>query len=506
LVQNVLVEKYESLLVKGMPVSYKCYWVLYAFLALVGEALPSWARTNTDAQLYLLGVRAYQDGLWDLAIQQLSQYLSGYPEGAMTVWARFLRAEALFQKQQYRAAADLYQEFSRLYPDNELIDRVWYQLGVCNYRLGDYQAAEAAYQQLQQLPQSPFRDKALLGLAESRYAQAKYALAQETYQQIIQQAPAHPDRNLALYGLGWSSFKRGDYNRAITSLQQLMTDFPDDPLYAEALFLLAQAHYELGDYPKAAVTCEEFISQNPKPKQLAQALFSGCHSHYQLGNYSQAIKFFQQLLKLPQAQAAAEARFYLGESQFKLAQYQLALGSYQRLLGGYPNSALAPLASYNMGLCYLKLNQLAKGEAIFEQLIDQFPKHDLASRAWLQLGRLKFERKDYAAAAQAYTKASHSADKQVAAEARYWLGECLANQGQLEGALSEFLKLSKQYAKQKKWVNLARYQTAQIYLRQQKEPQAKKLLVKVAQESTDTQLTKLAKNKLQQLLEATRTE
>jgi TolA-binding protein len=417
--------------------SYRWQWVVYGlcWLALIGGSSLSRAGVKTGEELYFLGIKAYQDGLWDLAVQQLDKYLSLYPEGSAASRARFIQAEALFQKRQYRQAAAVYQRFSQLHPDSKLLDKVWYRLGVCNYRLGDYQAAETAYRQLLAgFPLSPLGDKARLGLAEALYAQAEYKSAKQNYQQIVQQSPPHPNLDLALYGLGWSCLKLGDYNQAVASFSRLIADFPLSPVYSEAAPPLAQAYYGQG------------------------------------------------------------------ESWYEQGQYQLALESYRRLLRDYPESELAPGATYKLGLCHLELNQPDKGVASFKRLIAEYPEHQLVPAAWLRLGELRFERKDYAAAARAYTNAARSPDQRLAAEARYWLGECLAHQGRLEQALAEFLKLLRQYPAETHWLNLARYQAGQIYLRQQKEPAAKKLFLQVAQESTNPHLVQLAKKKLQELL------
>jgi TolA-binding protein len=466
----------------------------------------AWAQSSGDGQLYLLGIKAYKDGLWELASQQFEQYLSKYPEGTEAAQVRFLQAEALFQQQQYWPAAILCQEFIRLYPDHELLDKVWYRLGVCNYRLGKYKEAEAAYQKLQQYPRNYLTDKALLGLAESRYAQAKYKSAQEIYRQVVAQVPANPYRDAALYGLGWSSLKLDEYKQAVTSFNQFINDYPDKPLASEARSQLAQAYFAQKDYSEAAAAYAEFIGQNPDYKQLDQALFNCAYAHYKAGNYSRAIIFFERLLKTTKAYSPAEALFYMAESQYALNQYQQALGSYQKLYRDYAKSKLAPAAVYNIGLCYLELNQPDKGEEIFEKLIETYPKHELAKMGWMQLGRLKFKSKDYVGAEEAYAKAAASTDRQLAAEAGYWRGECLGQQGLIDQALQAFLKLPLQSDDKSQWVNLARYQAGQIYKQQQKKLAAQKLFLSVVQNSKDKQLVQMAKQNLEDLLAISSTD
>jgi TolA-binding protein len=412
--------------------------VISVSFIMAGGLPRTWAQARVDEQLYVLGLKAYQDGLWDLAAQQFEQYLAKYPEGPMAPQASFLQAETLFQKKQYTVAVDIYREFVKQYQDSRLLDKVLYRLGICNHKLGNYAAAETAYRQLlAKFPQSAFEQQVRLGLAEALYAQNKYQSANENYLQLIKQFPLHPNKDLVLYGLAMTSYKLTDYNQAVDYFRQLIVQFPESPVSKTARAALSQAYYRQG------------------------------------------------------------------QSFYKKGEYKSALISYQQLLAGYPNDKLATSVVYNVGLCYLQINMPAKAKAVFKKFIADHPKHELVDKAWLKLGGIDFEGKAYAQAAQSYTRVITSSDKQVACEARYWLGECLAQQGQLDNALAEFLKVIAQCTTQFPWVNTARYQAAQIYVNQGKTLAAKKLLLKVAQESNDEKLAELAKQNLQQLLEAT---
>ncbi len=196
----------------------------------------------------------------------------------------------------------------------------------------------------------------------------------------------------------------------------------------------------------------------------------------------------------------SQAYYQQGQAFYQKGEYQAALASFKLFLSKYPNNELSTSVKYNIGLCYLKLNIPAQAETVFERFVFKYPKHRLADNAWLALGKISFERKAYSQAAQHFTKVTASADKQVISEARYWLGECLGQQGQSDKALATFLEVIKHYADQFPWVHLARYQAAQIYANRGEKLAAQKLLLSVVQESDDNELAELAKQHLQQLL------
>ncbi len=206
-------------------------WFLISALSFLflfaGGLPPAQAQARTDGQSYVLGIKAYQDGLWDLAAQQFEQYLAKYPEGPLAPQAHFLQAEALFQKKQYQSAVAIYRNFVQQFKDSRLLDKVLYRLGICNHKLGNYPAAEEAYQRLlDEFPKSAFEQSVRLGLAEALYAQAEYTAAYENYLYIIKQFPLHPNKDMVLYGVAISSYKLADYNKAVDFFTQLMAQFP----------------------------------------------------------------------------------------------------------------------------------------------------------------------------------------------------------------------------------------------------------------------------------------
>ncbi len=467
-----------------MKYKYCLVFLLTSCILLIGIRHNAYCRTDKAAQIYLLGQKAYDDGLWDLAIQQLSNYISDYPNASRLPYAYFLKAEAFVQKKQYKKAIVDYRKIVKKYPRHELSNKAWYRLGFCNYKLKKYAPAEAAYEHLRTAAPGSIRDKAMFGLAESQYAQAKYKSAAKTYQQIIQQSPAHIYKDLVLYGIAWSNFNIKNYKKAASALERLLRKFPKASFYDDALFLSAQAYYQLKNYSQAAGSYKKFIRKYKNDKRLNNAVFSCAYSYYKAGDYKSATDYFIKLIKKNKGKHLAEGRFYLGEARYQLGNYKLALINYQLLLKDYPKHRLVPIADYNQALCYLKLNQLKKAALVFRNFIDKYPKNKLVYSAWLNLGRLRFDYKDYIRAQEAFRSAMRSKNGAIAAQAAYWLGETLAQEGKFKKALIEFQKAAK-YKNAGKWRYLADYQAAQIYIQQDKIKDARYLLVKISKQKNN---------------------
>ncbi len=411
-------------------------WILYGlcWLVLAGGLSPASAYGRAVEQAYTLGIKAYQDELWDLADQQFAEYLSKYPKGVMAAEAHFLRAEAQLQKKRYENAAGIYRDFARLYPDNKLLDRVYYRLGLCRHKLKSYTAAERAYQKaLDKFPHSSFRQEVQLGLAESQYAQGKFNLAQKNYRQIIKRFPAHPNRKQALYGSGLSSLNLGDYKQATVSLKKLMADYPGDPMSDAAKLPLAQAYYKQGGmlykqerYQQAIGSYRQLLKSYADNMLAPSATYNMGLCYIALGQPGKAGAEFMQLVAgYPKHELAAMAWLKTGELSFEREDYAAAGKAYLKAAGSQDKKVAAE-AGYWLGECQAKQGKLDKALAEFLKLHLQYadqmqwvnPARFQAAQIYLQQG------KKQAAEKLLLMVIRESTDVQLAQLAKDKLGSC----------------------------------------------------------------------------------
>src|SRR5919108_6202376 len=79
--------------------------VLGLWLVLVNGPPQTWGQTPDEASLYTIGVQAYQDGLLDLARDQLQTYLATYPQGKHVAEVHYLLGDYFFRKGDFTQAA-----------------------------------------------------------------------------------------------------------------------------------------------------------------------------------------------------------------------------------------------------------------------------------------------------------------------------------------------------------------------------------------------------------------
>src|SRR5688572_21904222 len=122
--------------------------VLGLWLLLVSCLTQTWGQKPDEVSLYTIGVQAYQDGLLDLARDQLQSYLATYPQGQFVAEAHYLLGDYFFRKGNLtQATAYLQEALQRRLPE-ALRDDAHYLLGRSYSDAGRHAEAIQAFQPL----------------------------------------------------------------------------------------------------------------------------------------------------------------------------------------------------------------------------------------------------------------------------------------------------------------------------------------------------------------------
>lgn len=211
-----------------------------------------------------------------------------------------------------------------------------------------------------------------------------------------------------------------DYNRAIL----LRRNFP------EALTARGMVYERQGDKQKAAMDYKKAIELNtsylPAYNNMAALLMDA-------GNYKEAVDMLSQALSVkPEYSYALLNR---GLSYYKIGDCASAKADLTRALGF--NSKFE-LAYYHRALCERKEQDITSALGDLDSVLALNP---AAGMAWLERGRIKYGMRDYAGAAQDFSKAAELSKTDAAAA--YWLAMAMFKTGYTEGALENALAAEK---------------------------------------------------------------
>jgi TolA-binding protein len=119
------------------------------------------------------------------------------------------------------------------------------------------------------------------------------------------------------------------------------------------------------------------------PPLAASELYSNAVRDQEAKHYELALQDWAEYLKdHGNTPLAPDAQFYIGLIHYNQGNFETAEQDFDLVLEKYPtDNRRIPQAFYYKGMSLLKLDQKTKAGEEFKQLINQFPRHDLATQA-----------------------------------------------------------------------------------------------------------------------------
>ena len=224
-------------------------------------------------------------------------------------------------------------------------------------------------------------------------------------------------RQSLLYQLGWVQYRQERYPEAVAQLSLLLKEFPEGNQRAEALLLAGECQYLAKNWKEAVVhfemvvadknatersralyrsgTChlnlkqwsqaqqrfEALLKEFPKYPQLSAARYGLGLALQKQNQLARALVVFEQVTKETNTEAAAKARFMIGEIAFSKKQYKVAYSSFLVAAFKYPYEEWQAKGYLEAGRCFKELKDNAKARELLETVIKKFPKRPEAKSA-----------------------------------------------------------------------------------------------------------------------------
>ncbi len=220
-------------------------------------------------------------------------------------------------------------------------------------------------------------------------------------------------------------------------LEEAMRDYPDTKLKAQGEFLLANLSQELGNYQEAIGRYSNVINNWPNSEYAIRSQLRKAISLEKLEQFDQACEEYVKLTYLyPESQYVADASIRMGNYYYKHKKYGVASQIFLKFQKKNSEHRLAPKSLFIAANCLIRIenDKEEKAKAINPNATGDY------SEAVRVLEQLLNEYDD---------------DKDLSAEAMYWLGDCLTKQKDYKKAYQTFKKLTWDYP-ESKWAKIAR--------------------------------------------------
>ena len=144
----------------------------------------------------------------------------------------------------------------------------------------------------------------------------------------------------------------------------------------------------------------------------------------------------------------------------------------------------------------LNRENVEEARDVLTQLVARHPKAPSVPIAYLRLGDVYQELKEYQEAISQFSKVLSSRDRALAAEAQYEIGESYASIGDYKESAVQYLKVAYLYPSERTWYFKALLRAGESYERLEKWQDARQVYTKIADEAHEEDVRRFAQEKL----------
>lgn len=318
--------------------------------------------------------------------QETNKYSSDYEN--------FYRAEELFEKAKYSAAAEEFKVFMKgLHePNDPLFIKAKYYNAVCALYLYHQDAEKLLLAFLAEYPESIYRQDIYLELARYYYRKKKYKDAVKWFAQIEVYDLNEEDKPEFYFKKGYAYFYQKDYKKARDNFYEILeieSEYQDPALYYYSHIAYDEKNYEvalngfkkLANNPNFSKSVPAYIAQilylqgkydelieyvppimEGNPKNSVELAHLIGDAYYRVGKYDEAVPFLEEYNH--KSSTTRDEDYQLGFAYFRSKQYMNAIKMFDKV--AKVKDELGQMALYHIGESYLKMENYLYARNAFE--------------------------------------------------------------------------------------------------------------------------------------------
>ena len=346
------------------------------FLCILISLLPGSISSRTlseDEQLIAVGIGAFNDGLYENAEKNLSDFVKGYPQHKKFYDASYLLGRTYLMNGKWGEARA---SFSKVLQDNkfENLDYALFWLGEIETRLGRLEEGRRAFVTLvQRFPKFERVDEAYYALGLLDLGNGQWTTGESFFKKASQVSKNQVLIQSSTFWLGVSSFKRDDYGTAISLFQTLLNSSlsPTPSEFLKyALIWLGDAHVRLNQFAEAKSSYQTFLNQFRTDPLLSEIYWKMGLCEYRTGNIREASNVLQEFRNQSKgSRTFLYTSYLLGEISFLLADYSTAIKEWDLLLENAQATPLWAVSLVGQFWNCIHLGDAEEANRVFQKLI-----------------------------------------------------------------------------------------------------------------------------------------
>jgi TolA-binding protein len=184
-----------------------------------------------------------------------------------------------------------------------------------------------------------------------------------------------------LFLLGETHFRAGRYAEAATALQRLRQEQPRHEVLPKALFRLGVAEAQLGRWAEAEEALTRLLRDTPEFENAVEAELWRGRALAERKNARGARAAYERVIALDKGVLSARARLGLGALAHAAGEHEEALSQYLKVAVLYAHEDEVSQALLMAGQCLEDLGDTERAAAQYRELVEKYPRSELAARA-----------------------------------------------------------------------------------------------------------------------------
>ncbi|TWU26500.1 tol-pal system protein YbgF [Novipirellula galeiformis] len=380
---------------------------------------------------------------------------SGADPGLMP-YAYYGRARLLMEHGKHKEAMTSLDTLLKDYATHAIRSEALLARGISERNLGELEAARKDLEAFLELKPSGLNlghvlyELALIDQKEKHPAKAATHL-----ERLVAEVPNYPDFDKVLYELGWSYRESEKQDAAVETFTKLIARSPTSPLSGEAAYFVGQHAYENKNWDEAAKYFLTSAEQTTDPKLAEKAFYRLGWSRFKEARFDEAEKAFQQQAeKHPDGTLAFDALMMVGECRFNEGKHEAALAGYAaarkqiqdkeetaKSLRDPADRQAREIVLLHGGQSAAQLKKWDDAIAWYDELRERFPATHYLAQVFYETGFAYQQTGNNDKALQMFGEVADNYRNEVAARARFMIGEIHFANRRLDLAIPEFQKV-----------------------------------------------------------------
>lgn len=325
-----------------------------------------------EDKLILVGQGAFQDGFYEIAEKQFSQFVKEFPNHEKVNDISYLLGKTLLVQRKLKEAKGVFSKILQSKRMFEQMDYTLFWLAVIEVRLGEFNGAKTHLLNLiQRFPKFDWVDYSYYLLGHLDFGSSQFKQAESDFKKVIQLSDKTELLIPSLFWLGLTYYKQKDFESAVSHFEKILEGFK--PLSSEylkfTLFWLGETYFKLGQWEEAKLRLKNFVERYKENPLLPEAYWRIGYCDYRLGNLNEAMGVFQSFkTKYKESPLLIYTHFFMGEIFRMEGEYASSLKEINALLEKPQGRDLWGMALLQLFWNHTQLGEMSEANKVSQRL------------------------------------------------------------------------------------------------------------------------------------------